>query len=193
MKVVSGVLCSLLLALTAFSIATATPLRLEYSVTDLGGGVNEYEFNLSLDDNDDSWTTGQGWALLVFGDVPSGTSPLNDFAIDSSDFPVGPWTSLVGASGGHNGPVFYPYPMDVSDFWVPTSIGETLTWSGTSGSYLGQGELFFSTLRSIEGGVRADFEVAYLSDTAPVPEPATALLLCFGLIGFAGFRKKFRK
>jgi len=30
-------------------------------------------------------------------------------------------------------------------------------------------------------------------DLKPVPEPATMLLICGGLVGFAGLRKKFKK
>lgn len=34
---------------------------------------------------------------------------------------------------------------------------------------------------------------AETSDTAPIPEPATMLLLCSGLIGLAGYGRRFRK
>lgn len=33
----------------------------------------------------------------------------------------------------------------------------------------------------------------YDADAAPVPEPATILMFSAGLIGFGGFRRKFRK
>ena len=51
-------------------IALATPLRMDYSVSDLGGGIYDYEFALVLDNNDSSWSAGQGWGWIIFGDAP---------------------------------------------------------------------------------------------------------------------------
>jgi hypothetical protein len=168
-------------------IAHSSPLRLDYSVDNSAGGLFNYEFSLTLDNNDNSWSAGQGWGWFVFGDAQNTQSPLTDFEIDSSDFPVGPWTSLTTSSGGHNGPTF----NEVSTPWVPTSIGEILTWSGTSTANLAQGELLFSTLFPSNGAEPASFEVA--NRLASVPIPAAMWLFGSGVIGLIGMRKRSPK
>ena len=72
------------------STAHATPLRMDYAVTDLGGGIWDYEFYLTLDNNDNSWNYGNGWGWVIIGDAQSSDSPLYDWAGDNGDFPVGP-------------------------------------------------------------------------------------------------------
>jgi hypothetical protein len=188
-KILAGLVTALLLFGIA-DFAGATPLGLNYSVTSLGSWYN-YDFELILDNNDGSWAAGQAWNWLIFGDQVRYSSPLTGFVGSESDLPVGPWTYYFTTQGVHNGPTFGDYRLS----WIPTSIGETLSWSGISTAYLAQGELLFSTLGSLNGAVMADFETANLkiAGSAPVPEPATMLLFSTGLIGLAGLSRKFKK
>lgn len=168
--------------------ASASPMRLDYSVTPAGGGLYNYDFTLTLDNNDNSWAAGQGFGWLIFGDAAfPGPSPLADFTMTSS-FPVGPWTYLSGSSGGHNGPTF----GFVLDNWVPTGVGDQLTWSGTSSANLGQGELLFSFLVGTNGTVRPNFQEANLLQPSAIPEPASLAVFGF-LAGGAGFVYRRRK
>lgn len=133
--------------------AVASPLSLSYDVTDLGTGLFDYNFFLTLDNADDSWDRGESWDWLTFGDSATNApkklgpynptrDPLLGFVGDMADLPVGPWTDYNYSSGGHNGPTL----VNFNGGWMPTALNETLTWSGTYTEFVGQGDLLFSTL-----------------------------------------------
>ncbi len=147
-----GILAS---AMVAYShVAGATPFRLDYLVSDDGGGVYRYDFVLELDNNDSSWVASQEFASFVIGDCyPSCSSPLTGFTGVSTD---PPWTSFLVLSGLHNGPALYP----TSTYYVPASVGETRAFSLTSTANLTQGNLLWSNLTGHNGAVLADLEVA---------------------------------
>lgn len=195
-------------ALMAVSIlagqAYATPLRLDYSVTPTSSNLYHYDFSLTLDNHDGSWVAGQSWNWIVFADAPYGSvSPLRDFVLESLS--PGTGMHLSTTSGGHNGPTFITNKVYENGIyekgWEPGSIGDKLTWSGTSTADLSEVPLSFSTLIGVLGGEyyspnRADFEAAQYSpnreDSEPayfepeastVPEPSTFALLGAGLLG----------
>ena len=149
--------CLLTLLLLAASWGEATPLRLDYSKSWSSNGIVYYTFTLALENADQSWVPGQGWGWLIFGDSPSlGGSPFNDFTLTGGIFGVGPWSELTTSSGAHNGPTLGP----VGDFWVPSQVGDFLTWQGFSTSNVPDGALFFSTFFTQGGAAAADFQAA---------------------------------
>jgi hypothetical protein len=174
-----------LISATALSgTASATPLRMDYSVNPLGGGVYHYAFTLTLDNHDGTWSGGQGWRWLIFGDTPSpGPTNLTGFVGDPSSIVGGPWTGFTSSSGGHNGPT-----MDfVLDYWVPTGIGSTVRWQGNATANLADGTLAFSTIAGTQGGgIPADYELAHLTT---VPEPASMAALGLGVLALIRRRR----
>jgi hypothetical protein len=166
--------CASVLAAAALltNHASATPLRLDYKVTALGGGVYRYDFTFVNDNNDGTWAAGQSFRWFVLGDVVPGPSPLTNFIGDPNSFQNSPYTGFGNTSGGHNGPDLQPVLTD----WVPTSVGDSFSFSGTSTANLGQGALRWSNVitGSTGTGVRGNFEIARL------------LCFCQEDIGFQG-------
>ncbi|HMO15679.1 MAG TPA: hypothetical protein PKD64_10260 [Pirellulaceae bacterium] len=176
---------------TAFASQFATHssadiLSLYYYKTDIGGGIFQYDFTLSLTNDDNSYAPGQGFNWIIFGDVPSSTSTLPDFALLYETFP-NPDIIYTFSGGGHNGPTF----LDITNFgtngWIPIGVGDSVTWGGTSAFDVPDGQLLFSTLVSINGATLTDFKVA-----VRVPEPASGLLAVGCLVAAACQRRRRR-
>ena len=169
---------------TLNSVANADVLNLEYIKTNLGGGTYQYDFKLILTNADNSYSAGQGWNWIIFGDIPSATSPLSDFNLLSETFP-NPNMGFSSSSGGHNGPTFIDSINFSTDGWIPNFVGDFVTWSGTSGSDIPDGSLLFSTLVPINGANVADFQVANA-----VPEPTSMGVMSLAFAGLCLVRRK---
>ncbi len=156
-----------LAAVLAGGAAWATPLKMTYCVTPVGG-IYEYEFELVLDNNDGTWAPGQKFGQFIFGDTMLGPTALPGFVMDPASYPVGPFTQLGTTLGFHNGPTLEPIvlsqPGSPANLWGPTAIGQKLTWRGTSAANLGQGQMKWSNLMYEGGATFAEFVVANLVD-----------------------------
>ena len=180
MRIRSGIAALLALA----SGAAAGPWHMTYCVTPSGGQFT-YKFTLTLVNDDNTWVPGQGVGWIIFGDI-EGTgpdpvySPINDFVADPSYWPAGPFDSLTSSGGGHNGPTLgpivivttdpdHPDPNDPLHYiytwinWVPTAVGQSISWGGTSAVNVPDGQLLWSNLMTQNNtGPYTYFEVAAL-------------------------------
>ncbi len=140
----------------AHATAFTTPLTLSYSYAPDTGGLYRYQFRMTLDNNDGTWSPGQGWAWIIFADAFYRPSMLSDFEGNSSDLPIGPWVEFTSSSGMHNGPTLGP----LLSTWVPGFIGESITWSGRSAFAAAPGTMTWSSLIIDGGAARFFFEPA---------------------------------
>ena len=177
------------LAIAAGS-AQASPLELQYSVTAGAGGLYDYDFTLKLDNHTGDWAPGQGWTWIIFGDVPyPNISPIQDFTLTSA-VPA-PFDQLQMTYGGHSGPTFLGGGGGSFGYFAPAAVGDSISWSGTSATYLGAGDLQFSSLITEGGASSFYFETADLVASS-VPETSTSTLLVagLGLMAFAARRRR---
>jgi PEP-CTERM motif len=174
------------LLLSTVSASIATPFTLSYSVTDVGPNF-QYNFDLTLDNHDNSWSPGSAYDWFIVGDAPSGASPFSEGGNFFTSLPSG-WSAST-SGGGHNGPTLvsstFPNPG-----YVPAAVGDSIFFTGLSSTFLGAGDLLWSNLLWSNGAVGANFEIAQL--TSAVPEPSTWAMVILGFAGvsFMAYRRK---
>ena len=198
----SKIICTLFTAFLVGS-ANATPLSLSFGTNDLGGSY-QYDFTLTLDNHDNSWVLGNQWDWIIFGDtdfdnnysgfdVNGGLSGGTDWATLSTSSPI---SSITTSAGGHNGPsLAIDSKGVVLPGWLPTFIGDSISWSGISSVYIASDELFWSSLIAGGGADAVYFEQANgmffeQVNLASVPEPGVFALFSSGIIGFIGLGRR---
>lgn len=130
------------LAVVCFQAIAAPPLTLRYSVSDRADGTYRYVFVLTLDDPKGTWTLGDAYGWLIFGDRQSGKSAFEDWNADPGSLSAGPWSLTTNTSGYYNGPTL----GNGRALWVPTKRGDSIAWSGVTSALLNPGELRWSCL-----------------------------------------------
>ena len=188
------IICTLLAA-CFIGAANATPLTMSFDTTDLGGKY-QYDFTLTLDNHDNSWVSGNQWDWIIFGDTDSDNNYIG-FDTNGGLLWGTDWTTLSSSSsissisisaGDHNGPYLAISTQGMMlPGWLPTFVGESISWSGTSSVYIPSDELRWSSLIVGGGAEAVHFEQA---NQVSVPEPGTFALIASGVLGFSLFSRR---
>ena len=166
------------------SSVAAAPMTLSYTITDLGApsGTYKYDFTLTLDNHDGTWSPGQKFDYLSFSNETSGSGPFGQFG-DWSWTGTPTIASPTFSMGTANGPT-----LDFCDAGIncstsfkdgaygPQTIGERLVFAGLSSTFIDAG-LLWSMLKRSGGGSPWQFEMAIYAPLAMAVPDSLLLLL----------------
>ena len=177
MKVKTIVMVCLFSILMGFTLAHASPIRLDYTINSVENDRYNYEFTMVLDNADGTWRSGQRFGAIRFGSQGGDQTsvPLTNFVFDQSDLPVGPFTATRSATQ-----VSGPGLTGITQLWTPTAVGQSLSWSGTSDAFLEQGELYWRPHSTF--GRSGGIQLQVANHLNPIPEPGTLALAGTGLL-----------
>lgn len=178
-------------ALATFAIvssAQATPLRLDYIVTDLGGSY-QYDFTMTLDNNDGSFVAGQEFDWFVIGATPTPGGLFPEGEAFFTNIPANFMSTFT--YGVSYGPTLGFGPNVVGIGWAP-ALGDSFEFTGISTLLVAEGELLWSNIIRSNSDAPTSFEVANQIHVSAVPLPAALPLYGAGLaiVGFLGWRRK---
>ncbi len=168
---IAGLLC-LFVWLATTTGASALPV-VQYTVSDLGGGV--FQYNLTVD-NDDGGEALSGLNVLFAQSV---------FGLDED--------SVIGTPAGWSS--FSPLPPLIDDLiYFSLTAGTDIAIDDSLGGFSFQSTTDPDSVHGLDftvEGIGAE-TASQIPLGVAVPEPSTALLLAFGLVGLARSRRNSR-